>query len=78
MVEGLGVLGPRPSHESEDQKARSCSIRGSVSAWELWWVPAEGEECEGDEGLGSVEPERDRGEQTDLGVGTGSVGRRLQ
>jgi hypothetical protein len=34
--------------------ALSCSIRGSVSSWELWWVAAEGEECEGDEGFGSA------------------------
>ena len=30
---------------------------------------AEGEQCEGDEGFVSVEPERDAGEQSDLGVG---------
>jgi len=29
----------------------SCWIYGSGSAWELWWVAAEGEQCEGDEGL---------------------------
>jgi len=46
-----------------------CCICGSVSAWELWWVAAEGEQGEGDEGLGAVEPERDPGEQPDLGVG---------
>ncbi|MGB5731638.1 MAG: hypothetical protein WBN24_08510, partial [Acidimicrobiia bacterium] len=28
----------------------SWSIRGSVSAWELRWVAAEGEECKSDEG----------------------------
>ena len=42
--------------------ALSCSIRGSVSAWESWWVAAESEQCEGDERLGSVEPEGDPGE----------------
>ena len=47
----------------------SCCIRGSFSAWESWWVAAEGEQYEGDEGLGAVEPERDPGEQTDFGVG---------
>ncbi len=40
----------------------SCSIRGSFSAWESWWVAAEGEHGEGDERLGAVEPERDPGE----------------
>jgi putative transposase len=49
--------------------ALSCWICGSGSAWELWWVAAEGEHCEGDEGLGAVEPERDSGEYPDLGVG---------
>jgi hypothetical protein len=42
--------------------ALSCCICGSVSAGELWWVASEGEECEGDEGFGTVEPERDAGE----------------
>ena len=46
----------------------SCWICGSGSAWELWWVAAEGEQCWGDEGLGAVEPERDSREQTDFGV----------
>ncbi len=32
-------------------------------------MAAESEHCEGDEGLGAVEPERDPGEQPDLGVG---------
>jgi hypothetical protein len=32
-------------------------------------VAAESEQCEGDEGLGAVEPVRDPGEQPDLGVG---------
>ncbi len=32
-------------------------------------MAAEGEECEGDEGLGAVEPVGDAGEQPDLGVG---------
>ncbi len=35
----------------------SCSIRGSVSAWELWWVTAEGEQCKGDEGFELDGPE---------------------
>ena len=39
----------------------SCSMCGSVSVWELWWVAAEAEECEGDDGFGSVERERDPG-----------------
>ena len=39
-----------------------CWICGSGSAWELWWVAAEGEHCEGDEGFRAVEPERDSGE----------------
>jgi hypothetical protein len=39
----------------------SCCMCGLVSAWEPWWVAAEGEECEGDEGFGSVERERDPG-----------------
>jgi len=47
----------------------SCCMCGSVSAWEPWWVAAEGEECEGDEGFGSVESECDSGEEPDLGVG---------
>ena len=46
-----------------------CWIRGSGSAWEGGWVAAECEECEGDEGFGSVEAERDSGEESDLGVG---------
>ena len=37
----------------------SCRIRGSVSAWESWWVAAEGEQGEGDEGVGTVESECD-------------------
>ena len=41
----------------------SCCIRGSVSAWESWWVAVEGEHCEGDEGLGAVEPGRDPGDR---------------
>ena len=32
-------------------------------------MAAEGEECEGDEGFGSVESECDSGEEPDLGVG---------
>ena len=51
----------------------SCCMGGSVSAWELWWVAAEGEECEGDEGVGAVVPELNPAEQANLGVGTGSV-----
>ena len=47
----------------------SCWMCGSVSVWELWWVAAEGEECEGDEGFGAVESECDSGEEPDLGVG---------
>jgi len=44
----------------------SCRSCGSGSAWEPWWVAAEGEHPEGehregDEGLGAVEPERDLG-----------------
>jgi len=39
--------------------ALSCRIRGSVSAWEPWWVAAEGEERESDEGVGTVESECD-------------------
>ena len=53
----------------------SCCICGSVSAWELQWV-AEGEECERDERVGAVEPERDPGERADPGVGTGFGARR--
>ena len=53
----------------------SCSICGSVSAWELRWV-AEGDECESDERFGVVEPERDLGERVDPGVGTGFGARR--
>jgi hypothetical protein len=49
--------------------ALSFWICGSGSAWELWWVAAEGEQCEGDEGLGAVEPERDSCEEADLAVG---------
>ncbi len=49
--------GFRPAHIT-----LSCWICGSGSAWESWWVAAEGEQCEGDEGLGAVEPERDSGE----------------
>ena len=55
----------------------SCCIRGSVSAGESWWVVAEGEECEGDEGFETVEFECDSGEQSILGVGAGFMGRRL-
>ena len=32
-------------------------------------MAAEGEECEGDEGLGAVKPVGDPGEQPDFGVG---------
>jgi len=46
-----------------------CCTCGSFSAWEPWWVASEGEQGEGDEGLGAVEPERDPGEQPDFGVG---------
>jgi len=49
--------------------ALSCRIRGSVSAWELGWVAAEGERGESDEGLGAVEPVGDSGEEQDFGVG---------
>ena len=55
----------------------SCCICGSVSAWELWWVAAEGEECEGEEGLRAVEPECYAGEESDRGVGGGFMGCRL-
>jgi hypothetical protein len=34
----------------------SCCMCGSVLAWELWWVAAEGEECDGDDGLGPWYP----------------------
>ncbi len=47
----------------------SGRFRGSVSAWEAWWADTEGEHGERDEWLVAVEPERDAGEQTDLGVG---------
>ena len=47
----------------------SCWTCGSGSAWEAWWVAAEGEHCEGDEGFGAVESEGDSREQADLGVG---------
>jgi hypothetical protein len=46
-----------------------CSICGSCLAWEVAWVAGEREECEGDEGFGSVEAERDAVEESDLGVG---------
>ena len=46
-----------------------CWIRGSGSAWEGGWLVSECEECEGDEGFGSVEAECDSGEESDLGVG---------
>ena len=39
----------------------------------VWWVASEGEECEGVEGFGAVEPECDPGQRADLGVGIGSV-----
>jgi len=47
----------------------SCWMCGSGSAWELWWVAAEGEHREGDEGLWAVESECDSCEESDLGVG---------
>ncbi len=50
-----------------------CSTCGSVSAWELWWVAAEGEECDGDDGFGALESEPNPAEQANLGIGTGSV-----
>jgi hypothetical protein len=49
--------------------ALSCHTCGSFSAWESWWVAAESEHCESDEGLWAVKAERDPGEQPDLGVG---------
>lgn len=46
----------------------SCLIRGSWLAWETGWVAAEAEHCECDEGLWGAEPERDSGNESDLGV----------
>jgi hypothetical protein len=36
-------LSPHPAHMS-----LLCCIRGSSSAWELWRMASEGEQCEGD------------------------------
>src|SRR5687767_13877401 len=47
----------------------SCRFRGSWSAWESGRVAAEGEHCEGDEGVGAFEAVGDAGEESDLGVG---------
>ena len=44
----------------------SCCICGSVSAWELWWVASEGEECEGDEGFGAACPPEARSLRTPI------------
>ncbi len=52
-----------------------CCMCGSVSAWKVRWV-AEGEECESDERVGAVEPERDPGEWADPGASTGFGARR--
>ena len=54
--------------DEADLMSLSCWTCGSGSAWEWGRVAAEGEHCEGDEGLGTVEPERDSGEQADLGI----------
>ena len=40
-------------------------------------MASEGEECDGDEGFGAMEPRLDPGEQSDLGVGAGFTGCRL-
>jgi hypothetical protein len=36
------------SHKFSEHMSLSCCICGSGSAWESWWVAAEGEHCEGD------------------------------
>jgi hypothetical protein len=47
----------------------SCHFRGSIAAGESGWVCSEGEHRERDEWFVSVEPERDAGKESDLGVG---------
>ena len=49
--------------------AFSCCFRGLVAAGEAGRMGSEGEHRERDEGLVSVEPERNAGEESDLGVG---------
>ena len=69
--------------ESGNWRCRAANADGdrplavpAVSAWEVRWVAAEGEECEDHEGVGAGEPDRDPGERAGLGVGTGSGARR--
>jgi hypothetical protein len=66
----LSLRTPHRRHQQLNQAVMgfSCCICGSIATWESGWVRSEGEHRERDEGLVAMEPERDAGEESDLGV----------